>query len=1124
MVITLPYLCSSTNLVSSVSSVASFAIMLTNTRSHVFLAAIVFALCLPGALHAQNLYGVLTGTIADSSDAAVPGAKVQAVNIETGVVRETASDERGVYAFNDLQAGSYRVVIRTDAFSPLTRDGIPIEAGNVRRLDARLQVAQVSETVTVDAAAIVLQTDRGDVNAQINKEEIADLPIDGGRNFQSLLALLPGFTPPEELHSDAGNPQRAMGTNVNGGSYSTNNTRIDGATVSYPWLPHIVAYVPPADAIQTVNAVTNSFDAEQGSAGAAAISVTIKSGTNQLHGSGWWYHANSALKARNYFYCLYTCPGGDPDRPPKNLQNQYGFTLGGPVKKNKLFYFGSWEKTVRRVTADALQSLPTLAMRRGDFSSVSVNLYDPLTGNPDGSGRTAFPGKRIPAERFDPASVIMTGLLPVPELSGVSSNYFATGSYRFDRYNADFKVNYNPSSKTTLFARYGFSPSDVYDPPALGKAGGGALNGGQPGHALGLIQSAAIGATHLLSPAVLLDANIGFTRLRLSGENDDLVSNFGLETLKIPGTNGSYRLQAGIPRFTVSGISGFGNTNISNPFLFRDNQYTGIVSLSWMKSQHSLRFGAEYTYYTINHFQPQLKYGPRGGFNFTGGNTSIRGSNPNTYNDWADFLLGLPADMGKDVQYINPGAVRMPSYGLYVRDQWQVSRKLTLNYGTRWEYYPFATRDHRGGERYDPVTDKVLVGGVGGVPMSTGVDVGLGHLAPRLGIAWRATPKTAVRGGFGVTIDPHSFRHLRDAYPAVISLQITQPNTYSTAGSLRKGLPEVIGPDLGKGTIELPKDVGVTTFPEKYNRGHINSFNLTIQRELPWGFVGQTGYVGSRTVRQTALVNINASDSINTGNAGRLLNIKYGRTADIKMLMPFADASYDSIQSRLTRRLRAGSFGASFTFSKAINYADNSDTAPSWNGPSYWSRNKGQAGFNRPKVLSVFFVQPVPLGKGHRWLSSGILARMAGGWQLNGTWQVQQGRPFTVASSATALNTIGNAQTADQVLEFVDFPHEVGRGAKWFNPKAFADPKARFGTTGRNILFGPGMFQLNGSLFRSFRIRERITSQFRWELFNATNTPTFGQPAATVTSSGFGEITSATATERRMRFALKFLF
>ena len=1096
----------------------------------------------PVSLNAQVLYGSLTGNVTDSTASPVSGAKVDVINTSNGVARQATTDDRGVFFFNDLQPGSYKLTIASGSFSTFVRAGIPIDAATMRRIDARLQIAQLNESVTVEAAAMTLQTDRGEVSAQIQKEEIEDLPIDGGRNFQSLLKLLPGFTPPEELHSDAGNPQRSMGTNANGASYSNNNTRIDGATVSYPWLPHIVAYVPPAESIQTVNVVTNAFDAEQGMAGGAAMNVTIKSGTNQFHGSAWEFHNNSALKARNYFYCLYTCPGGNPDKPAKNIMNQPGFTLGGPIKKNKLFFFASWEETIRRINASGLKSVPTDILKSGDFSNYNVNIYDPATGTPDGKNRTLFPNRIIPANRIDPASAIMASLLPSVTGTGtVSNDYFASASYQFNRYNSDWKVNYNPTDKMTLFARYGFSPSDVYDPPTFGAAGGDALNGGQPGHAKGLIQNAAVGGTYTVSPTILIDGNIGFTRLRLNGENIDIDKNFGLDVLKIPGTNGTNRLQGGIPRFIVSGFSNFGNPNVSNPFQFRDNQYTAVGNLSWMKGAHSIRFGGEYGYYTINHFQPQTSMGPRGGFSFTGGSTVLNASGvaaaASTYPAWADFLLGLPYTMGKDVQYVNPSAVRMPSYGFYIRDNWQVNRKLTLSYGTRYERYPFATRDHRGGERYDPLTDRVLIGGVGGTPTSTGVNVGIGQLAPRLGIAYRVSNRTVLRGGFGISIDPGSFRYLRDGYPAVVSLQVTGATTYQSAGTLRIGLPEVVGPDLSKGTISLPLNVGDTTFPENYNRGYIKSYNFTIQHEIGWGFNGQVGYVASRAIRQTAIVNINASDTVDTGTAGRLLNIKYGRTADIKMMMPFNDATYDSVQSRLTRRIAGGSFGVSYTFSKSINYADNSDSGLSWNGPSMWGRNKAQAGFNRPQNMQMYWVQQLPFGKGKRMLNHGIGSKIAGGWQMNGIFSKMQGRPFTISATNTSVNTIGNAQTADQVKSEIEIYGGIGRGVAWFDPSAFRPiTEKRFGTSGRNILFGPGVTNVDASLFRSFKVTEKVNVQFRYEVFNVSNTPAFGNPGANVSSAsfnadgtvratgGFTEITSASATERRMRFALKVSF
>ena len=1109
-----------------------------------FRSLILFLLTLglasPRLAEAQVLYGSLTGNVTDSAEASIPGAKVDVVNVATGVSRSATTNERGVYSFNDLQPGVFKVSIAAPSFRTTVQNGVAIDANSVRRIDARLQVAQVAESITVDSSSAVLQTDRADVSAQIAKSQISNLPLGSGRNFQNLYKLIPGFSPPTELHSDAGNPQRAMGTNVNGVSYSNNNTRIDGATVSYPWLPHIVAYVPPADAIETVNVVSNSFDAEQGMAGGAAMNVTIKSGTNEFHGSAHEFHTNSAMRARNYFYY-----GGNL---PKNILNQFGGTLGGPIKKNKLFFFADWERTVRRQNASGFRTLATDALRGGDFAGYNTNIYDPSTGNIDGTGRQIFANNKIPANRIDPASATMISLIPKPNYVGlapgstiVQNNHFASGTYEFNRDNYDFKVNYNPTQKASVFARYSFSPSLLFDPPSLGAAMGDALNGGQPGRAPGLIQSAALGGTYTISPRLLLDANMGFTRLRLSAENIDLGSNFGLDVLKIPGTNGPDRLQGGIPRFAISGFSSIGNPNVSNPFLFRDNQYVAVANLGWFKGSHSLRFGGEYTYYTINHFQPQASSGPRGGFNFTGGLTVLNApgaATTNLYNGWADFLLGLPFGMGKDVQYVNPAAVRMPSYGFYVRDNWQVNRKLTVNYGIRYEYYPFATRDHRGVERYDPTTDKVLIGGLGGVPMDTGVNVGKGQLAPRLGIAYRLTERTVIRAGYGISIDPNSFRTIRDAYPATISTQYTGLTSFRAAGSLRTGILEVVGPDLNKGILDLPPAVGTVTYPQNYNRGYIQSFNFTVQRELFKNLSVQAGYVGSRAIRQTAVFNLNTAVGVNGGNAARRLYGTIGRIANINQTMPFGTANYNSFQATATRRFAGqSSLGLAYTRSKAISFTDNSDGGLTWHDPSLWGRNRSVANFDRPNNLQIYGVYELPFGRGQRWAKSGFGNLIAGGWQTNGIFSMVSGAPFTVGSAGTSLNSPGNGQTADQVLADVQILGGIGRGSSYFDPNAFAPiTTARYGNTGRNILRGLGQRNLDASVFRNFAITERFRLQLRAEAFNVTNTPFFNNPGATVSGAtrnssgqitalnGYTEITSAAATERQLRLALKITF
>ncbi len=1089
-------------------------------------------LLIPSLAHAQVLYGSLTGNVTDNTGAAIPNVKVEAVNIATGVSRTALTDDRGLFLFNDLQTGQYRVSISAVSFQSLIQEGVPIDANTVRRLDVKLQVAQVSESITVAASSVTLQTDRADVNTQIQRSQVANLPFAGnqGRNFQNLYKLVPGFSPPPELHSDAGNPQRALGSNVNGVSYSNNNTRLDGATVSYPWLPHIIAYVPPADAIETVNIVSNSFDAEQGMAGGSAINVSIKSGTNDLHGTAHWFHTNSALAARNFFFV-----GSDL---PKNLLNQFGGTIGGPIKKNKLFFFADWERTTRRQYASAFRTVATDALRQGDFSGTGAAIYDPLTGSVDGSGRQLFPDGRIPANRFDPAAVKMTGLVPAPNLTSFPNNYFATGNYEFKRDNLDFKVNYNPTEKISMFTRYSISPSDIFDPPSLEAAGGDALTGGQPGRAPGRVQSASIGGTYTVSPRILIDGNIGYTRQRLGAQNIDIDKNYGLDELKIPGTNGSDFLQGGYPRFSISGFSSLGNPNVSNPFLFRDNQYVVAGNLSWVRGAHSLRFGGEYTYYTINHFQPQAAFGPRGGFNFTGGLTALRGgAAPTVYNGWADWLLGLANGMGKDLQYVNPAAVRMPSYGFYARDQWQVTRKLTLNYGVRYEYYPFATRDHRGGERYDPETDMVLVGGLGGTPTDTGIDVGKGQLAPRIGIAYRATDKTVIRLGYGISIDPNSFRYMRDAYPATISTQYSGNSSFEAAGSLRTGIPAVQGPDLSQGVIALPAAVGTQTFPEVYRRGYIQSFNFTVQRDLGAGFNVQAGYIGSRAIRQTANLNINNAGP-GGGNTGRVLYQKFpGRIGNINMMAPFSTSNYNSMQAQVTRRMAGDSMvGLSYTWSRAISFADNNDSGLTWNWTPMWGRNRAPANFDRTHNLQLYGVYDLPFGRGKRWANQGFAKWVAGGWQINGIMSILSGTPFTVGSSGASVNAPGNTQTADQVLPEVKILGGVGRGNSYFDPMAFIPvTDVRFGTVGRNSVRGPGSFNLDASVFRIFDLSERFRMQFRAEALSLTNTPQFSNPGATVSSAtrnsdgsiralnGFTEITSAGGA-RQIRFALKFMF
>jgi hypothetical protein len=1079
-------------------------------------------------IRAQVLYGSLTGHVADATGADLPRAKVEALNVATGASKQTATDDRGTYSINDLQAGTYRVTISAPSFTSVVQENVALDANIIRRMDVQLQLGQVTQSVTVDASAAILQTDRADVNTQLGESQVSNLPLGANRNFQTLYKLVPGSSPPIPSHSSAGNPTGALATNVNGGADTANSTRIDGTAHPNFWEGNIIAYVPPAEAIEAVNVVTGSYDAEQGLAGGAVVNLSIKSGTNEFHGAAWEYNTNSALKARNFFYY-----GANN---PKNILNQFGLSSGGPIKKNKLFFFVDWERYMLRQSVSGLQSVATAAIRQGDFSGTGTTIYDPSTGTATGTGRTPFPNNQIPAGQLSSAAQKMIALIPLPNFGpGIANNYFGSASLQYTRDSVDIKINYIPSDKSSVFGRYSVMPAHIFDPQALGPAGGNTFDGGQPGTAPSLTQSIALGGTFSFTPHLLLDANIGFVREPLAAKNVDLNKNYGSDVLGIPGTNGSNPLYGGIPNFVISGFSSLGNPNVSNPFQFRDNNYLFAGNLSWVKGSHSFRFGGEFDRYQINHFQAQLKYGVRGGFNFTGGLTALNGGPaPNAYNGWADFLLGLPQAMGKDNQYINPATVRESTYAFYARDQWQVSRKLTVNYGVRYEFYPFATRDHFGGNRYDPGTNLAYLGGVNGVPNDTGVDVGVGQFSPRLGVAYRLDEKTVVRAGYGISSDPYYFTNMRDAYPAVISQQFAGANSYTAAGSLATGIPALIGPDLTQGSFPLPPNVGTLTFPKNFNRGYIESYNFTVQRQLGTGFNAQAGYVGTRTLRPVSEVNVNAAGP-GGGNAGTPLFPLFGNANTISDQIPFKGGSYNSLQTRITRQMGASQVGAIYTFSKALDFFDNENNGLTWAWEPMWNRNKALAGYDRTHNFQFFAVYDLPFGHGKHWATHGLAAAILGDWSVNTILSRTSGTPFNVASSGTSVNAPGNTQTADQILPSVKILGGHGPNSPYFDPNAFAPVTAvRFGTTGRNIIRGPGLFNLDASVYRNFRIKERFRLQFRTEVYGLTNTPQFANPSATVSNATFvgGAVTnyngydiiSSSAGDRQIRFALKFTY
>lgn len=1097
---------------------------------NVIFTMVLAAIPLPG----QLLTGNLLGNIVDSSGAAVASATVEIRREQGGVARKVQVTAEGTFSISSLEPGLYGATVTAVGFGTQTRRGLDVSANRTLRADFQLAVSQSTETLTVAAEPGELQADRSETSYLITKAEVVNLPVGGQRNFQNLLRLVPGVTPPRAQNSLAGNPQGSLVMNVNGVAYAQNGNRIDGALNYFAALPHHAAFIPSAESIEAVNVVTNAFDAEQGLAGGAAINVTIRSGSNQFHGGVWELNSNNAWRARNFF--------NFNSRVPKSILNQYGYRLGGPVWKDKLFFYTDYEGVRQRDNATTLASVPVAALRTGDFSSTGTALYDPATGVAAGTGRLPYPANRIPSSQFAAASQQLTTLLPAPNLGGFTNNYFASGSLLFNRDTINTKINWFPAGGWSVFGRYSTFGSKVFDPPVLGAAGGNGITSVQPGNANGRSHSLVAGFNKTLSPSWIVDGYFGLTRQTTSGLNVDIDQNYGLDVLKIPGTNGPNPLEGGYPGFNVAGFTNFGNPSVSNPYQWEDNLFVWAGNTSVMRGKHNFRAGVEVTRAEINHYQPQGFAGGftlRGTFMFNGGLTSLPGSvAPNLFNAWGDFLLGLSQSMGKTTQYTIPTTVVTYTYAGYVRDQWQLTRKITLNYGARYELYPYSHRGGPGLERYDSGTNQVLIGGVGQTPRDTGVTTGRGQIAPRAGVAWRASSKMVMRAGYGMSIDPYSYGvFLRNVYPTVLGAQFVGASQYQAAGSLVTGLPAVPRVDTSAGVISIPGNFATSTIGQDFNRGYIHSFNVTLESRLPFGFTGEAAYVGTRSIRQMVSVNVNAAGP-GGGPTGRALAPKFGRVADTNQIVPLDNANYNSLQAGLNRALKGGTrWRASYTYSKAIASNDNSDSSLFYNWEPARALNRAVTGYDRTHNLQISGSLESPFDKGKNWGTNDVARTILGGWMLSTALSAYSGTAFTVTDSATLLNAPGNSQTADQVLPGVLLSKGVGLNASWFQPEAFgAVPGPRFGTSGRNTLRGPGAVNLDASLFRKIRLGERVEAQFRFEAFNVTNTPAFNNPNANINSvlrnadrtvrslNGFSSVTSAQSTERQLRLGLRLSF
>jgi hypothetical protein len=1065
-------------------------------------------------LTAQELYGSIVGTVLDGSGARIPGAAIDVVNRDTNLILSTVSNDAGAYTFTNVLPGTYDVKVTLQGFKEFVQQRVPVTAGSISRVDALLEVGRLSESVTVQSQSALLKTDKADTGSAFSAQEVVDLPLPEFRNYQSLLDLVPGSTPSVFQNAEIDTPARALQTTINGTNPNTNSTRVDGATNQNTWLPHHTLYVAPAETIAEINVSTGSFSADQGLAGGAAITVITKSGTNQIRGSGFAFYTDQNFRANSFFANRNHTP-----KLPTN-HNIDGGTLGGPIVKSKVFYFAAFEGQYRHTNGESIYTVPTEKMRRGDFSEAFngngslQRIYDPLTGDVNGRGREAFAGNVIPADRISPIAQKINSFYPLPNLPGNSGNYFKQYVDTFDRNNYDVKINWNQSPTRQIWGKIGVMDATVSNLQKLSFDGGG----------LGRTKTwvATFGQTFTPSQSFVIDSTIGYSLNDQWGYGPDYGTNYGLE-VGVPGTNGPDPRQSGMPVWG-NGMSAQGSTDSWNPYSRYDPTYTAAANVTKLSGAHSFRFGAAVDRTMLNHWQPEVGVGPRGRLDFSGNLSALRGGQaPNFYNQYASFLLGLTSSVQKTIQW-ETMRTREWHFGFYFGDRWQPRQNLTLDLGIRYEYFPLVTRANgRGVEVLDASTMNVLLGGVGNVPQDVGLKTSKTDFAPRLGAAWRINQRTVARAGYGLTYDPLPFaRPLRGFYPLTIANTYVSLNSWQPYGTLQDGIPAFSGPPRGEGRVALPAATTMRTpDPNNVERGYIQSWNGSIERRLPLDMSVDAAYVGTKTTRGYADVELNVSPP-GGGEQGRVFFAQFGRTASTLLWGGVTRAQYHSLQVQLKRPFKNGLLlRGGYTLSRTMNMADEDGwVGLSYNAPEVFARNYAPAGFDRRHAFTLAYAYQVPQGNDAR---AGIVNALVRGWQVNGTFAAYSGTPFTVTGSNTSLDQRGNLQTADQVGDVKRVG--VGPDQPYYDPSAWVNvTDQRYGNTGRNQYYGPGFWNYNMSLFRSFRIQGRRRLQCRLEGFSVTNHPQWSNPNAAANGGSFMRITSTHGGARNVRLGLRVDF
>jgi hypothetical protein len=1065
--------------------------------------------------------GEITGRIVDASGRIITGVDVEIRHIDTNVTWDVVTNSDGYYAQVSLPPGGYRVTSRMSGFKQEVRS-LTLEVGQVSRLDFILQIGAVSETIEVMGKAPLLESSTASVGQVIESQVVNDMPLNG-RNYLDLAKLSIGVVEPAGSDQPGTSGDRAK----NGGSFVANGTRsdmnnfiLDGIdnNAKIPDLSNNTNVIvqPSVDALREFKVETNVYSAEYGHSAGAVVNATIRSGTNHVHGSLFEFFRNDLMDSRN-FYLLPT------QATPELRRNQYGATLGGPIRKDQTFFFASWQGTRQNSGASTIvESLEPVAYRSGDFSNLKSAINDPAATISDGNGgyiKSAFPGNIIPVNRISQPSSLLMKDVPLPETSGAANNYVASPINISNRDQWDSRADHNFSNSDRFFVRYSYYTLHAVNPgplpsPIIGSTNFQQSGNDQSGH------QGVVGETHLFGQTVVNEFRAGYNRVSNSLHpflTDNLFGQYGFGFVPpAPGLTG-------LPSISINGYSNLGEATFLPDAKGSDTLQVND-GFSWNRGVHFFRAGGEFRWVRSRY---HIWGNARPSFTFNGTFTG---------NSFADFLLGDPNTAV--LSSVLVGDIRYRYYGGYANDDWKVTPKLTVNLGLRYEYWTPAYERHDLTANFIVGPNKLIYANnnvAPSTPAAYAMDIppdvdprGLqqpqrNNWAPRAGLAYQIAARTVFRTGGGVFYGEQDAAGVssRPEYnpPFRVGYNYTSDGIHPTL-TFATGFP-------ANAVDPTQLNVGTTTFnawDPAMAQPVIYHWNAGIEQQIG-NFLVDGNYVGTKGSHLSVPYNINADYPGGTSTAARR---PYQGFSDINYLDSMGNSAYEALQLRVQRRYSNGiSLLASYTWSKSIDLGSGSLIG------DLTVRNRSEVGWERaasassvPQRMVASFTYAVPVGRGRRFKTANkLLAGIASDWQVNGILTIRDGHPFTVTQNVSSANTGAARPNWDPFVHTAGFHPTID---DWFDPAQFTSPtQYNFSNEGRDILCGPGAVNLDASIFRRFvisRLGEGKQAQLRFETFNTLNHPQFGQPNTNISTAGAGTITFLTNTMRQVQIGLKFLF